>query len=195
MIRPVPGSVTVKDTAYVKFVGNPDCNYIKLDLLQAVSLVAQSIYHDFPEAKDRRLWVGDCCPWSGNCPGHPGTSHGKQTSLDINYYTFADSNLTQYPGTKDRIELWSDPGFELLPGVFDAERTFYFLYRLKQLVPGTVCVTNDVIATAIQAVSALPLDIQTDTGVTYNHHRHSHISLGEVDYTFKIHDFLNLRGN
>lgn len=179
---------------YFHYVGKPSCRCMELGRLNAVELVAQSIYHDFPAAVDRRLWVGDCCPFSGNCVGHPGASHGKKVSMDVNYYTHMDSNQTHYPGRVGRVELWSDPGKEMMPGVFDGHRNFLFFTRLSQAIPGTVFWMNDVLFKAM-GKDAERLRVQRDTGTTYNHHLHCHVELGDVDPDFRIRDLFLTSSN
>lgn len=124
----------------MKFNGQTGCRYIYHQYLIDLDRASFLIFLEFADRADRRVNFGDASPLNGNCPGHPGSSHGKKKSIDIDYYTF-ESNRTQY--RKQTLgpltPIWKDN--ELLAGVFDWERNYFFwryLWRMDDSFRGSI---------------------------------------------------------
>ena len=204
----------IDNSPFWVYGGGNYCAYIYRNHLHLVKLVAMSVYYDFPKAIDKRLSIGDACPPTGNCKGHPGSSHGTLCSLDTNYYTLLESNTTQYrPGRtgidpiSNLIKMWKPgkAGEELIEDVFDWERNFIFFYRLRQIFPRCVISINNVLRDVImenlkrkhdysfQMRKDLYKFIQVNVGTTYRHHTHAHIALGKnINWEFDVKNFLHL---
>jgi hypothetical protein len=182
---------------YYKRYSEKDCGYLYSDRLRSVELVAQSIYHDFPKARNRFVWLGDACPLEGNCPKHPGISHGRLKSLDILYYLVEDT-------TRDNLDsklkgMWGVQGEVLNKGKFDAERNFVFLYRLNQILPNSVTRANQILYNEMEEVAKdygsniNSIHPTPSVGTYANHHVHCHIDLGEFNKDFRINNFIKVK--
>jgi len=201
----------ISTSPYWVYGGNNSCSRLFMNHMEIVEVVAMSIFHDYPEAFDRRLSMGDACPSVGNCPRHPGGSHGTLCSFDSNYYTLDHSNTTQYrPGTKtDDInvvtQMWKtgEGGKVLLPNIFDWERNFVFFYRLRQIFSRCTIGINYVLRETIidglktkynlNMMSEVCEFIHVNVGMTYNHHTHAHINLSnKINIDFNVQDFIKL---
>lgn len=199
----------ITTSPYWIYGGNDSCSNLFWNHQKAVEVVAMSIFHDYPKAFDRRLSIGDSCPRRGGCPHHPVGSHSTLYSLDVNYYTIGHSNTTQYrPGTEtDDInmitKIWEKMGRVLIPGVFDWERNFVFFYRLKQIFPRCTVSINSVLKEVIMDKLKIKCNlrmlpkadrfISSTVGMTFNHHVHAHINLGnEIDMDFNVQDFTKI---
>ena len=150
--------------------------------------IARDIYRRYPDRPDRRLWVGDCSPWGGNCPLHPDGSHDKSRAIDLNYYTWAPRNQTHYPMVaSDLIWMWDRSNQDrigypetLLP-IFDAERTGELWRLIMTCFPAARITTNDALWQAVRQVVGTPdwmWRIGRDVGQVYWHHMHMHVDLG-----------------
>lgn len=197
----------INASQYYVYGGKLPCSYMYSEFFDIVNLVAQSIYYDFPDAKDRRLSIGDCCPFTGNCPGHP--AHANLQTLDQNYYTTGKNNTTQYrpgqPGDDcyEITKIWQDgfPGEALIEHIFDWQRNFLFYWRLHQIFPDLTILTNENIQDCIvwearnrygrdTANKIIPF-LQGEEGTSRNHHIHTHIYLGtKINWDFNTQDFL-----
>lgn len=169
--------------------------------------IARFIYFRFSDRPDRRLSVGDACPYSGNCSSHPDNSHSDKKSFDHNYYTWGLSNSTQYRAgvngdvEYDIVELWNrrvcgcigcrDCGPNCLyEDVFDWERNYWLWVLIDKLFPNSSIMVHKDLATVIRehltvdygyetAVNFFKMVTMTE-GTTYNHHTHAHISLSDI---------------
>jgi len=153
------------------------------DHAQVLAWIARQVYHRFPDRLDRRMWIGDCTPWSGDCPHHPAGTHSNNRAVDLNYYTLMDSHATHYTADYSRNLLWiwdrSDHdrvGYpeSLLP-IFDAERNRYAYELIAKAFPGSRIMTNTAL---YDAMRPLPVQVSHTEGRLWNHHLHVHIDLG-----------------
>jgi len=148
---------------WFRYVGNPNCSYLELGLYQAIDLIAEITYHEFPDRPDRCLYAGDACCLNGDCTGHPYGSHRGSTkldkyhdqgalighrSIDFNYYTLVGydgqhnhGNRTQYRPKGERwTQMWEQlhqtdsSQMKLKPKMFDAERNAFFYFHLRKLL-------------------------------------------------------------
>lgn len=192
----------LKAGAYNQYIGK--CPYLEQGRLEALYLVAQSIYHDFEDAQDRLLWIADGSPFVGACKGHPGNSHAHKITVDVDYYTLLHKNHTQRWGPGgEPVQIWEEPGVSLLTQTYDIERNFIFLARILQVMPGSTYRTNAVLKEELRlwGNSRYGWDLTTgviqhcvgDQGVTYNHHTHAHLDLTEFNKDFRISEFNNWR--
>lgn len=192
---------------YWVFCGNNDCNKLLNNHYQLTALVAKSIYFDFPDSFDRRLSIGDCCPSIDNCPGHPKSSHSYiGTSFDMNYYVVGDFNTTQYiPKTSEnigkKVNIWYKLVFDLIEEKFDWERNFIFMYRMKQIFKDFNPFLNDILYEFMskKIENKYGRDKMLDfwkmssqnTSTEFNHHIHSHLTVGsKINWDFNIKDFI-----
>lgn len=187
---------------YWVYAGNLNCSYMMWDHMKIVEFIAMEIYNKFPDRQDRRLCIGDNTPMSGACDGHPGSSHAGCCVMDTNYYTLGKNNTTQYrPGKKgdacyELTYIWDEsngwPGNDpnkLLKDVFDWERNYYFVKRLKDFFPKTNLITNSVIRNYIMdevkkkygqnAATEFFKSMGSDLNPVYKHSHHFHMSLGD----------------
>jgi len=118
----------------------------------------------------------------GSCPSHPGLSHGRRKSIDIDYPTFK-TNVTQYQTqnkTVSKTSIWKEHTLDT--DVFDAERTLYLWVGLAECYHGTVKITtHDLILKYVKetvggtAFSKIKGIIQSDSSNKYNHNTHMHV--------------------
>jgi len=163
------------------------CPYMLADHAQVLAWIARVIYHRFPDRLDRRLWIGDCTPWTGNCPGHPDGTHSNNRSLDLNYYTFEDNHATHFTEDYSRNLLWiwdrtdhDRVGYaETLLPIFDAQRNFECWKLIAEAFPQCRIMTNTALYEAMRSCAgALPQQVSHTEGRLWNHHLHVHIDLG-----------------
>lgn len=163
------------------------CCYLYATIHNVVELVAQQIYHAFPDRNDRRLVVGDATPWNKHvsCPNHPGDSHMGWENFDLDYYTF-QTNSTQYGD--DKTDIWNRLGYELKEDVFDWERNFWCYFLLKRYMNARIRVNWEIrefIADNVRreygsdmyrefTKEIIPKYPQ-DEGTAFNHHIHAHV--------------------
>jgi hypothetical protein len=167
------------ESIYHLYAGQSHCQYAKKDIVYGVLSVAKSIFLDFPDRADRRLWIGDACPSMGNCPGHPLNSHSRKNQLDINYYTFG-INSTQYRKNEPVTSIWhSFNPMTLDIKMFDWERNFQFMKRLLEIFPASRFITQEDILKHMRSKTNIDFlgNISVDTGTMYNHHTHMHIEI------------------
>jgi hypothetical protein len=154
--------------------------------VRIIDLIAKTIYYDFPNRLDRRLNIGDCTPTIGGCDGHPGSSHAGLRTMDVDYYTLGESNVTQYkPECAEKTRIWSD-FYKLIN--FDWERNYIFWKRIKEAFPNAKVNTDKRILSYMKekvrkkygadSVHKLIRFVYGDGENQYNHHIHAHIYLG-----------------
>ena len=166
------------------YAGNNNCSYILEKYKLALEIIFRSMYWDFPDRKARRIEIGDCCPsnLTLNCQGHPDNSHAGGKSMDLNYYTFANTNTTQYQAEGfEKVKIWSDNG-DLLENVFDWERNWELWKRIKQVFPEMKVRVDKRIADYIHAKTGQDVYqiVTPDNPGQWNHHLHAHVSLGNT---------------
>lgn len=176
----------------IQFCGSSTCNYLKINYVSLLNLIAASISYDFPDREDLRLAVGDCTPIDGDCPGHPVGSHRGGAKFDINYYTFK-TNLTQYRKSREQLitSIWDgNYGWaeKLLTDVFDWERNYEFFIRTKIIFPQASFMSNVNICEHMrkqvlakhgrEKAKEFSRLVNGDINKTWNHHLHSHCSVG-----------------
>lgn len=170
-------------------------------------LVAQSIYHDFPDKFDRKLVIGDACNYPDDCDGHPHGTHSTLHSFDMNYYTMNDFNTTQYfahdkkSNYRKLVNIWNtrNNGVELLPNMFDAKRNALFVIRYAQIFPKCKFLTNDALMKEMsKSVRKYYSDYnelffthaQGGPALKWNHHTHYHITTNKaINLDFDIRNF------
>jgi hypothetical protein len=175
-----------------------------------IEFVAMEIYHKFPNRQDRRLSIGDNTPASGDCAGHPSSSHSGCCVMDTNYYTLGKTNTTQYrPGTSgdachELTYIWNEsdcdwPGndpWRLLKNVFDWERNYYLIKRLKDFFPDGKFRISDVlknyIASEVKKKYGYASErefvglVSGDDSPEWRHSHHAHFYLGDkIDWGCK----------
>ena len=164
--------------------------------MKVMEVIFESIYHQFPDRPDRRASIGDNCPRSGSCSGHPLGTHSNCLTLDMNYFTHGPNNTTQYrPGTKDDpihnvTRVW-DGNHNLKKDVFDWERNYILFKRILEVMgnsAGKQIIINSVMKyyiyteVMIKYGYGLAQDFNTNVGGdsswNLNHQTHAHINLG-----------------
>lgn len=164
-------------------MGSPTCSYLRSSTKSLLENLAHYIHNKFPDRPDRRLWVGDACPSSGNCSGHPGGSHSGGRKCDINYYTHDNTNCTQYGAMK---------GMKVVPVCdgntvtkhFDWERNYYFIKKLYEMTNNRRSRTCDAIKEHITKQLKTNDEknswfkmLTSDPGSKYMHNMHYHLEL------------------
>jgi hypothetical protein len=180
------------DNIFYKYVGHQECQYSKKRVIDGVEYVAQKLFYQFPDRQDKQLWVGDASPslfttcincrlYNNVCSGHPGTSHGHKKEIDINYFTLAESNATQYrPTGVPPIIIWKSlTPMVLDTSVFDWERNFYFLKYSIDIFPNSHFTLQEDILKYMLSKTGIPFigQLSVDTGTVYQHHTHIHCDL------------------
>lgn len=175
---------------------------MRVDHRKIIELIAMEIYHKFPDRQDRRLSIGDNTPRSGACAGHPGNSHAGCCTMDINYYTLGPTNSTHArPGKKgdacyELTAIWKGDGWigndpnNLLEDVFDWERNYYFIEKVKDFFPACYFMTNTYIKEYIMSevkqkygydvAKKFSNKVGEDTNPLWKHSHHCHIALGKT---------------
>jgi len=171
------------ESPYIKYVGKSNCKFFNLTTLRIIQYVAHEIYEKFPDRPDRTLWVGDGCPITGNCSGHPGSSHSGLTKCDVNYYVLNGLNSTQYGLTSEIKYNGVSDGTTVFDN-FDWERNYYLIKRLNELTNNRRSRTCNVIKKFIaNKIKDIKLKdqwykmLESDLGSKYNHHMHYHLEL------------------
>jgi len=179
----------------------------------AVNLVAMSIYYDYPDRSDRRLHIGDACPPTGACTGHPGSSHAGCKAMDTDYYTWGPNNTTQYRPTgnvSDELrtitKIWNDVCSDLKTDVFDWERNYILLVRLRDVFPRGQFSTQNILKDYMVAeaekkfgrrddkLEVFKRRVGVDLGNKYNHHTHFHLNLAyDPNWNFNTEEWRDYR--
>jgi len=167
-------------------VGKRDCAYLRSSTLSELEYIAHYIHNKFPDRPDRQTWIGDACPQSGNCSGHPNGSHAGGQRLDINYFVIDDHNSTQYGISKEYPYIEVCDG-EKVTSKFDWERNYYFIKKLVEITGNDTSRTCDAIQNYIfqklykQFGRTVGNEwyqmISGDIGTKWQHHRHYHLNM------------------
>lgn len=174
--------IKIKSTPYLKYVGSNTCGYLKKDKLEILKTISHEIFEEFPLSFDRRLWIGDACPITGNCNGHPNNSHKGGNSCDTNYYTINNYNSTQY-GVSNEFPYISVSDGSTVNSNFDWQRNYKLiekLYNYTENGDSRTCTSiKQFIANKLsnELKNQWNLMIQSDSGTSYNHHSHYHLEL------------------
>jgi len=110
---------------YIDFVGRYVCSWLRWDVYQVVERMGRRNYFEFPDRRNRRIAVDECCPrkairvteevlrhycpgaklgdYIKYCPGHPAHTGGEDhpsynCAADFFYLNTSDSNITQLTG-------------------------------------------------------------------------------------------------
>ncbi len=184
------------DNPFWIYAGKEPCRYLLRGYMAAVKLISMSINYDYPDRPDRHLSIGDCCPPTGNCSGHPEGTHAACKAMDTNYYTWGPNNTTQYrPSGEYATEemrtitpIWNDTCSDLITDIFDWERNYMLMKRTISIFTGGYIHTQNIlkdymVSEAQSKFGSNETDwmsgkVQGDLGCAYNHHTHFHINLG-----------------
>lgn len=121
----------------MNFTGNETCNYLRLNHLQCLRHAVFESYLDYP---GEVLTMYDGSPFSGNCPNHPGSSHGKGDSIDLAYFKDFDRQSAFYYSL---VNLPGDVYFMTHPDRIDElKSTEYYDYIKHKLSPDTTPIYN-----------------------------------------------------
>jgi len=173
--RPAPWG---EDTPYHRYRGKKDCRYLKEVILAAVRHAAKSVYHAFPDRRDRTFEARDCTPLSGPCAGHDG-AHSGLDQMDHSYYTYT-ANHTE--GAPDAVEVVRDGS--VVQNRLDWERNLFFWSSMKSMFPELIVRVHQSIKDYIQRKTGKTyLWIWGDENAAWHHWRHAHIDFkfGEDD--------------
>jgi hypothetical protein len=166
--------------------GKDPCRFLKGNYVPVLDYIIKTVYFDFPDRNDRRLNIGDATPISGPCSGHPGGSHQGLRSVDFDYYTLGENNVTQYKPEciEEKTIIWDD---DTLIN-FDWERNYILWKRIKEAFPDVRILTDIIILQyMLEMISkhyGYEESINFDRYVSgnshgmYNHHTHVHVFLG-----------------
>ena len=186
----IPGNRSkIESTEYMRYNGNSACQWMYENYYQAIKDSCLSLRMEFPLAKDLVVNLGDGCPSVGNCPNHPGSSHGKLSSIDFDYLTF-ETNVTQYrrQTAGPLTDIW-DEDDKLSTNIFDWKRNYFLWKSLWNRLDSFRGAIDERIhlhmvqqidkAYGRNAVDEFKSYIKGDAPKAYNHHTHLHAKLGD----------------
>ncbi len=166
-----------------RFAGSIQCLHLHQKYIDVLEKVSLSISRDNPLSK--QLIMGDACPVSGNCPGHP--THGNLTEIDIDYPTYSGKG-TQYGAPTEDIWINTDPLNMILDeSKVDWWTTWQLIIRVKSELPDiqTQIILHkkvfDLIGKNISVDELNELRVMTnqDEGIQFNHPWHMHFRMAE----------------
>lgn len=174
---PILGQITTGD-----YQDATQCKYVDFPLqyTQALWVIGVVIGKKYSNRAAKKLTYLAAGSKTGNCPDHPTHAGFPPGCIDIQYYTFGQSNYTQWGTPKS--EIWDGAGE--LRANFDVARNAYLIKAISEAWPGLkqVLCHSKIKAALVGHDASLDKVIQADDTPSYNHNTHMHIQLsGEVN--------------
>lgn len=164
------GMRTIKNCYAYEFCGKNECKYLTANTFKSFDMLLKMLYFENTDKTNSKIVLGDACPISGNCLGHPGASHSCEgLAIDINYITTCNTNYTQYrPPETEKLIIWD--GDNLIN--FDHGRNLQLITWILDTFPSALIRIDEIIYNELGINFAGVVD---DQHGQYNHDTHMHV--------------------